>query len=241
MKVKERSSRVDRFGRAYAGSQRQIQTWVNMRPKELEYNILKELSKQSSSSPPANSKILWVSPLAQDKFAEYQDEEFLTALGLGKLCSELHGFWPKGGPSWDALGVINSPSDHGYILIEAKSHQGELASECGAKDPASVRQIHDSLAKAQRWVGFGAVDPVQWTKPFYQYANRVAHLYFLRKNGIKAWLVNVYFLNDPHWPLAPRSPSQWNETIIQVERSLGFRGEDIGFMAKVFLDASEGH
>lgn len=38
-----------------------------------------------------------------------------------------------------------------------------------------------------------------WTERFYQYANRLAFLYFLREvNGIEAYLVFLYFLNDPH-------------------------------------------
>jgi hypothetical protein len=35
-----------------------------------------------------------------------------------------------------------------------------------------------------------------WSGTFYQLANRLAHLYFLRKHGFKAWLVLVNFVGD---------------------------------------------
>jgi hypothetical protein len=40
-----------------------------------------------------------------------------------------------------------------------------------------------------------------WTMNFYQYAVHIAHLYYLRKKlGINAYLIYIYFLNDPIIP-----------------------------------------
>lgn len=235
---KEMRPRVDCFGRAFAGSQRQIQTWVNLRPVELSNKTLEVLSL--SPSPPPESKLRWVSPLASDRFAEYRDEEFLCVLGLKDLSNELREFWPKGGPSWDALGVLNSPSGQGFVLVEAKSHSTELQSECKAKDPESLKKIQESLTKTQAWLGVSDLEPRGWMKPFYQAANRLAHLYFLRSRGIQAWLVNVYFLNDPHFgDTAPRSPEDWNAPIEAVERALGLAGKQVRFTAQSFLEATD--
>jgi hypothetical protein len=43
---------------------------------------------------------------------------------------------------------------------------------------------------------FGVKTDFEWTKTFYQYSNRLAYMHFLRKNGLFAYLVFVYFLND---------------------------------------------
>jgi hypothetical protein len=55
--------------------------------------------------------------------------------------------------------------------------------------------IEGSLARTRRELGVRTKNP--WTTPFYQYANRVAHLHFLRNlNGIKSYLVFVNFIGD---------------------------------------------
>ena len=59
-----------------------------------------------------------------------------------------------------------------------------------------------------------------WTKCFYQYANRLAHLYFLKElNGIDAALVFVYFTGDttingrdPSLARAGKPQSGWRRT-----------------------------
>jgi hypothetical protein len=44
---------------------------------------------------------------------------------------------------------------------------------------------------------FGADSTCDWTGTFYQYTNRLAHLYLLHElNAIDAWLLFVYFVGD---------------------------------------------
>jgi hypothetical protein len=229
--------RVDDFGRAYAGSQRQIQTYVNLRPLELSYKVLKVLSP-----PPAqNSTLRWVSPLAREKFVEYRDEEFLRVLGLERLASDLREFWPEGGPSWDALGVIETGSRPGCVLVEAKSHISELVSQCQATNPRSLKKIQKALEEAKGWLRVPRC--VDWTERFYQSANRLAFLRFLRSRGIEAWLVAVYFLSDPHFkdPPPPHSPAEWEPAIDDMKQALGLSGRDVPYTGKVFLEASGGY
>ena len=63
---------------------------------------------------------------------------------------------------------------------------------------------------------------MDWLGPLYQSANRIAHLYFLLERcGIPAWLVNVYFINDPYRPTAL---AEWEGAVKNVKTGLGVRG-----------------
>jgi hypothetical protein len=79
--------------------------------------------------------------------------------------------------------------------------------------------------------------------PYYQTANRYAFLYFLRKRQIRAWLVNVYFLSDPHFKNsgAPGVPEHWKAAIEDVERALGLVERNVPYTMTLFLEASEGY
>jgi hypothetical protein len=63
------SDRTDAFGRAYAGSQRQIQTYVNRRRADLDAAILRGLPELAAEG----AQIEWVSPLEEERFKEFQD------------------------------------------------------------------------------------------------------------------------------------------------------------------------
>ena len=125
--------RIDSMGRAYAGSQRQIQTYVNERAQALNAAVAQSLSQHNVDE----NEIQWVSPLASENYLEYQDTEFLARVGLREHAPELLKFWPHGGPCWDALARIQN----GCILVEAKSHVAEIyGGGCGAS-PASKLKI----------------------------------------------------------------------------------------------------
>jgi hypothetical protein len=93
--------------------------------------------------------IVWVSPLASDKFLEYRDADFLSALELDDLAPKLAQFWPQKGPCWDALGRMQPQTGAcpgTVILIEAKSHLPEMyGSGCQASSPRSLALIEESL------------------------------------------------------------------------------------------------
>lgn len=214
--------RCDSTGRAFAGSQRQIQYYVNEQPAILQQAISDALEVLLS--------IRWVSPLRSERYREYRDLDFLTAVGLVKSRNELSQFWPRGGPCWDALGIDELRG--GIVLIEAKSHVPEISGNgCGAIADSSVGKIDASLAATKAWLGVtGAAD---WKGDFYQTANRLAHLYFLREIlHIEAWLVNVYFSDDPH---SPTSRTAWAPAIAEVKKCLGI--DNVPFYADVFLQA----
>jgi hypothetical protein len=185
-------SRTDAAGRAYAGSQRQIQTYVNERTSELSRAVVEALRPHKLDG----SRIRWVSPLAADGYCEYRDEEFLEAIGAEGLVAKLREFWPPGGPCWDALARLEGG---GCILVEAKSHVTEVYGKGCDASSGSLSLIESSLARTKAWLGVNR--DADWLGRLYQSANRLAHLYFLREIGkVDAFLANVYFTGDQHSP-----------------------------------------
>lgn len=226
--------RVDESGRAYAGSQLQIQIYVNRRSEELSRGVLRTLPSLAS----LKARLSWVSPLEAKKFAEYQDRAFLAAVGLKHLAPDLSNFWPPGGPVWDALAAVEIPGaaeSNGVVLVEAKSYPGEIyGSGCGAKC-RSLEMIEAALNQTKHWLHVPAHFP--WTGPLYQSANRLAHLYFFREVvGVPAWLVNIYFLRDPR---RPTRIEEWEEALPQVKEKLGSTGVDVPDTGSLFLEARE--
>ena len=196
--------------RGVRGSLKWIQSCVNAHPHALDTAILAQLPKAKT--------LTWRSPLVADEFAEYRDGAFLARLGLDRLTSELAAFWPQRGPQWDALGI----SDAGDILlVEAKAHIDELCSPASAaKAEASTALIRTSLA--QTVAALGATPKSNWIDTFYQYANRLAHLHFLRSANVPAWLVLVNFIGDDEMG-GPRTAREWEAAYRIVNHVLGIR------------------
>jgi len=105
------------------------------------------------------------------------------------------------------------------ILVEAKAHIAEgVPSGCKA-GPTSLAKIRAALAVSK--VAFGASPDASWETPFYQYANRLAHLYFAHGiNDLDAYLLFIYFADAPD-ALTPCTLGQWQEAIQVTEKSLG--------------------
>jgi hypothetical protein len=122
-------------------------------------------------------------------------------------------------------------TDDGCILIEAKSHVREIyGNGCGA-GATSRAKIVSALDATKAWLGVSAA--IDWTGRLYQSANRHAHLYFLREIvRVPAFLVDVYFVGDPH---SPTTRSAWVAAIEAVNVELGLRGE-VPYSGSVFLD-----
>jgi len=233
--------RVDDDGRAYAGSQLQIQIYVNRRTEELNRAVLDALPSLAALNP---RRLRWVSPREEDKFVEYYDGGFLQALGLEDLWESLRKFWPARGPHWDALATVDIaiPPYRGVVLVEAKSHRKEMYDKrgCGATNPNSCDMIKRALCGTKGWLH--VTDHVNWTGRLYQYANRLAHLYFFREVVcVPAWLVNVYFVADPQCPPPhlPMSRVQWRAALARAKTELGLAGVAIPFAGDLFLEGKE--
>ncbi len=161
-------------------------------------------------------KIDWLSPIKEDDYAEYYDQEFLDRLEVTDLKVPLSRFWPRSGPRWDGLARTGTEK---ILLVEAKAYIEEgvdYRSKAGEKSFATIKRALDE-AKAD----FRANMDAPWESPFYQYANRLAHLYFLhRLNGINAYLLFLYFADAPDVP-NPCSVSEWRGSVRLVEKCLG--------------------
>lgn len=219
-------------GRAARGSQRQLQDYVNLFPQELNRAVLAQLPEVLR-----DRSIRWLSPLADEDYREYQDNEFLEILGLGSFCKLLADFWPKGGPCWDSLGMIEARNGNEVpiaLLVEAKSHIPEMRSQGCQASESSFGKIRKTLDEANNWCG--AAPEADWTGPLYQSANRIAYLYFLRhKLSRPCYLINLYFVDDPY---RPTSQAEWTQALEAAHRELGLKSPVRG-LVEVFLAGKE--
>ncbi|MGY4618572.1 hypothetical protein ACVWZ4_003799 [Bradyrhizobium sp. USDA 4472] len=180
---------------------------------------------------PISEGIEWRSPVKSDDYAEYYDSEFLARLGIDNLGVSLNQFWPNSGPRWDGLATTDSGK---IILVEAKAYVGEMISHARAS-PKSLRKIRAAIEKTKD--AFGASADCGWESPFYQYANRLAHLYFLRElNSVDAYLLFVYFADAPDVPAAEGcSIDQWMGATRLVEKALGLGSHPYSGYAKSLI------
>ena len=205
-------------GRASKGSRFHLQNLVNDHPDLLNCLLLSanpQLRDEAANHP------RWVSPLASDDYCEYRDGKFLHAVGLAHLAKRLATFWPPGGPVWDALATVERKAGvGGVILLEAKSHVQEMGNPgyaCKA-GPVSRRHIAKSLDEVKAALGVRSKE--DWLGDFYQYTNRLAHLYWLDSLGVPAWLVFLYFVGDVQQS-GPAQVTQWVNPIASMRRQLG--------------------
>lgn len=209
------------------GSLRWIQVAVNDRPDILNHEIISACGLAGSDA------IDWLSPLRDDDYAEYRDEPFLTLLSLNSLSRPLKDFWPKRGPQWDALGRTTTGD---VILVEAKANIPEVVSPASAASTTSKELIQRSLQETQRFLGVDT--KIDWSERLYQYANRIAHLYFLRVlNLIPAYMVFVYFLGAKEVE-GPETIPEWQaaSTVVKGVLGLGKKHKLSKYMADVFID-----
>jgi hypothetical protein len=163
---------------------------------------------------PILGPVTWLSPLRDDGFAEYRDVSFLSRLGLDHLGPALEDFWPRRGPQWDALGR----ADTRVVLVEAKARLAEFATPATQASATSRVKIEAAFAQVKKALGVAAHN--DWTKDYYQYANRIAHLWWLRGNGVDAHLLFVDFLNDADVG-GPSKIEAWTEAYAVAEARLG--------------------
>lgn len=218
-------------GRAVCGSRRQLQDYVNRFPRCLDEAILRALPAGICHADP---RIEWLSPLESDNYREYRNRPFLQHLGLADSADRLAAYWPRLGPCWDGLGLVRGlkESRRGILLVEAKSDLEEVEGIGCRASAASMPLIIEAFRETRGWLG--AEETPAWTGPLYQTANRFAHLHFLRNRlGVSAWLVQVYFLNDP---IRPASRADWLPAIAGVHARLGLNSRP-PFTLDVFLPA----
>ena len=165
---------------------------------------------------PERETIEWRSPTKSDEYAEYYDDAFLERLGISQLAVPLDEFWPSRGPRWD--GLARTPSGK-FLLVEAKAYIEESVDFGSKAGDVSRKMINRALEQSKQ--AFQANAAANWETPFYQYANRLAHLYFLvSRNQIDAYLVFMCFANAPDVPW-PCNIEQWEGASRLTQKCLG--------------------
>lgn len=200
-------------GEAKEGSRKWLQKLVNEH-----YKVIDQRLRRSRGL----NEICWRSPLEKDNYLEYSGSKFIKKLGVDELEPALSEFWPgRNAPCWDALAKA---SQGRIIIVEAKSHIGELGGRpCRATSERSKNKIQASLGETKRYLE--VCSDVDWAKTeYYQYANRLAHLYFLHKHNHAAYLLYIYFMNDTQMG-GPRTQSEWECAVKCMRLSLGIPKE----------------
>jgi len=231
-------SKETRSGRAKKGSQFHLQNLINNNPYLLNRLILDASSTLRNA---ISGTIKWVSPIEKENYLEYQDAEFLEAIGYPQLNKDLSKFWPEGGPVWDALAIfpLKAENRNGVILLEAKSHIKELESSGCSAQGKSRENIIRTFEGIQKVIGITLNK--NWLDKYYQYANRLAHLYFLSiVQKIPTWLIFLYFINDVEQS-GPINEGKWLGVIDEVKKTLGLPARHIlsDNIINVFIDLNK--
>ena len=78
---------------------------------------------------------------------------------------------------------------------------------------------------------------LNWSGKFYQYTNRLAHLYFLREKCKKeAYLIFIYFIGDVSVS-GPETKQEWEGAIKVLHSYLGISHHKLSkYMIDIFID-----
>ena len=215
---------------AFRGSQRWLQLAVNRCPDVIDGAIAKTIGLEHGET------VRWLSPLESGAFTEYRDHAFLERLGITPQYRRLKDFWPTRGPVWDGLARTSGGR---YLVIEAKANIPEFDTTPTGATGASLLKIRKAFDETRAFLNVHS--KTDWSKCFYQYANRLAHLYYLRElNRIDAALVFVYFVGDTTvCGVNPVSCEGWQAAIDLANHHLGIRAHSPWIrdnVADVFID-----
>ncbi|MBZ9746812.1 hypothetical protein LB516_16305 [Mesorhizobium sp. CO1-1-7] len=139
------------------------------------------------------------------------------------LQSAWRKIWPSTGnpPNWDGVGRVRIGGQWQWLLVEAKAHEGEVASSCSASSEHSRAQIAVTLAATKQALG---VSPERdWLKGYYQYCNRLAVLNFLHEQNVPAHLLFIYFIGDKSGSgrNCPQTKTDWHDTLERQRKHVG--------------------
>jgi hypothetical protein len=122
----------------------------------------------------------------------------------------------------------------GPVLAEAKSYPAETRSRCAAEGKRTEK-IERRLAETRRWLDVSESYAACWIDERYQAANRLTFVrWFHEVLGERAWLANVYVVEDPDSGIAT-TKRQWLTAIEEDKRCLGVAETDIPEAGAVFI------
>jgi hypothetical protein len=214
-------------GKGDKGSKFLFCKYVNSKEDELNNYILMN-SPSLLSFIDRDQSISWKSPLKEDSCKEYRNEFLMLVDEWKGKRDHLEKHWPKMGPQWDGLAVVEGKNGQkGLLICEAKAHVKEMESSIKAKDSSSIVLINKTIDDVKTSINSKAQTEI-WLDHYYQLANRLSFLYLLNKElKIPTWLVLVNFINDPNH--IPTSLSEWLSHYQAV-----FSEMDINYSADLF-------
>jgi hypothetical protein len=213
------------------GDAARSQRWIQVATNDAG-TLLSERVAEAFGWSPGDLTITWVSPRRGDDYAEYSDADFLRVLELSKHTERLADYWPDGGPHWDALGRTQGGR---VVLVEAKAYIAELLSGGSNAGVRSLDRIHRAMIETR--INLDVGNENDWDGAFFQAANRLAHLRFLREVCEEdAYLVYVCFVNAPDVPRSA-GEDEWRGALELVDAYLGTTHHRLKrFKAAVFID-----
>jgi hypothetical protein len=110
-------------------------------------------------------------------------------------------------------------------LVEAKAHETEILSDCGAEEHGGLPQIRKALDDLKG--SLGVPKAKDWLRGNYQFANRLAVLNFLQGSGVPARLILIYFCGDrrPDSFRCPADEAAWTPLLEHQASQLGLEHE----------------
>jgi hypothetical protein len=213
---------------AEKGSQKWLQLVVNTKPELINSPISAAIGLRPGE------QIAWSSPTRATRYWEYRDNAFIKLLELEPLDRKLADFWPARGPMWDGLAKAGRGK---VLLVEAKAHIAEMVTPPPRASTASSKRIRTALEEARN-----AIAPHtsrDWMGIFYQYTNRLAHLYFLRTlNRKNAHLIYVYFVNADDVG-GPKTIEEWRGAIYLLKSYMGLHRHKLSrYIHEIFIDVN---
>ena len=169
---------------------------------------------------------------------------FENFIEFNEIKQKWRQFWPQTGTAqnWDAIFL----EDKKVVLIEAKAHIEEIRQSCDASEK-SRELIGNSFQSAKKY--FGISLDKDWFNNYYQLANRLAFVYFLKTCGIESYVLNIYFINgyikrikrnDKIIIEQNRSVTtveEWEEAIEMQYECLGLKNTiALNYVQKIFVD-----
>jgi hypothetical protein len=166
-------------------------------------------------------EVRWVMPTKTER-REWKGMDFLRQ--DDRVMSNWRQFWPQRGnpPNWDAVAMISAFQPEEWVLFEAKANHPEFCSKPSGATGLGRKKILAALGKTKKQLGVHRDYP--WEGTYYQYANRLACLYFLNfVVGVPARLVFVYFIGDcfPDGRRCPASEDDWKPLVHACHLTLG--------------------
>lgn len=180
-------------------------------------------------------ELLWLSPVAENDYEEYQlsEKNVLDFLGI-KSDKNSFAFWPSRQPQWDGIAIGKSTGT--LYLVEAKSHLSETKTDCSASSECSQKIIFATFCKVASdiyHIHDESTIQSQWMKNNYQLANRLVFLQKMKELSSNAQfyenvkLILLNFVNDSTWEEKERvsTPAEWKNHYDEIFEKMGISRE----------------